>query len=72
MGAVRIYKENNPKWLFDTYVWQVRSNGCSVSNSRDCDYGRAHGGYCTAFVHYKYVLNHLNDPTTELGAYLKK
>lgn len=71
VAIVRIYKESDADEL-QINPWQVRSDGCTEPDSSGCHYGRNHGGYCDGFFVYEYVLNHLNDPYTELGAYITK
>lgn len=68
MGAVRIYKDTR----VTSFPWQLRSGGCSVVDSLDCNYGSRHGGVCSSFMSFKGLVLCLNDTELRYGAYLKK
>lgn len=70
MGAVRIYKENNPK--HPGFPWQVRVNGCTARAWDDEDHTFSHKDdwYCNAFSNYEDVLESLQEGS--LGEYLNK
>jgi hypothetical protein len=68
VGAVRIYKYPEPRF----YAWQVRTGGCTANVPFDCGWGLDHDGYCVDSPEFEYILDTLNDPNHELGAYLKK
>lgn len=70
MGAVRIYKHvRNDE---DYWPWQIRTGGCAVVEPSQCDFGIRHEGYCNSLTYFSGVISYLNNPSHELGAYLKK
>lgn len=68
VGAVRIYKDKGKR----LYPWQLRVDGCTAKEWKDCDSQHDNSYLCNSYMGFEYVLDHLNDKQSDLGAYLKK